>query len=120
MINPCENCAALCCKYIVLDIDTPEELKDFENIKWYVVHKNTEVFVDDEGVWNIRFLTKCDQLDKNNKCKIYQTRPEICKEFSSKTCPQNKEYEEILTFKKIEDVEDYIKNVFEKGKHLVE
>lgn len=113
----CKDCEAICCKYVVLDIDTPETLKDFENIKWYVLHKNVEVFVDYEGIWNIRFITNCESLNKKNKCSTYRKRPEICKEFSSKDCPQNKKYEEILTFKKLEDVEEYIENIFKKGKH---
>jgi uncharacterized protein len=119
MKKKCEDCNAECCKYIVLDIDPPEALGDFENIRWYASHKNVEVFVDFEGIWNVRFITKCDHLDDSNRCNIYNKRPAICREFSPKTCSKNDENEDLIVFKNLEDVDEYIKNVFKKGKHLV-
>ncbi len=115
----CKNCDSKCCKYIILDIDTPIELNDFENVKWYVSHKNVEVFVDFEGVWNIKFITRCKYLNDLGKCDIYKKRPNVCREFSPESCSVNSENENLLTFKEIEDVEKYILEVFEKGKHLV-
>ena len=46
----CEGCDAMCCKYIAMEIDCPEDAEDFEDIKWYVCHKNVNVFVDQEKV----------------------------------------------------------------------
>ena len=120
MEEKCENCDAKCCKYVTLDIDSPEALDDFENIKWYAAHENVEVYVDFEGVWNVRFITRCEKLDKNNKCVCYDKRPEVCKEFSVAECSMNDENGDLLVLKSLEDVEEYIKNVFLKGKHLVE
>jgi len=36
----CDGCPAECCKYVAIEIDTPEDIDDFEDIKWYVSHKN--------------------------------------------------------------------------------
>ncbi len=119
METKCKNCDSECCKYVVIDIDTPESLEDFENIRWYASHENVEVFVDFEGVWNVKFITKCEHLDKSNRCDIYQKRPEVCREFSYETCSINEENENLIVFKNLEDVEKYIQDVFNKGKHLV-
>ena len=119
MESKCESCNSKCCRYIVLDIETPEMLSDFENIKWYVSHENVQVFVDCEGFWNLKFITKCKHLTKFNRCNIYKTRPEVCREFSPKTCSENNENENILTFDEIGDVEIYIKDIFSKKRHLV-
>jgi len=115
----CENCPAMCCKYVALEIDVPEDLEDFENIRWYVSHKNINVFVED-GEWFIEFLTPCEHLD-GNKCLIYNKRPKICRKHNHDEClfHGEGEYDEDYTFKKIEDVEDYIENVFKKGKHII-
>ena len=116
----CSQCNAECCKYVALEIDCPEKLKEFEDIKWYVAHKNINVYVDEDYVWHIEFSTPCEHLNlKTNNCKIYSRRPEICKDFSQEECPFHNEYEERYVFKKIKDVEKYIGDVFNKGKHKI-
>ena len=109
----CEECDGKCCKYVALEIDVPKTKKDFENIKWYVCHKNVNVFVDDNGDWYIEFLTPCEFLGEDNKCEIYNKRPKICRQYSQDECLFNNEnYTEKHTFKKIKDVEKYIKKKF--------
>ncbi len=114
----CKNCEGKCCKYVVLEIDTPESLEDFENIKWYVAHENVNVFVDEENCWNIEFLTPCKHLGKNSECLVYETRPKICREYSQDECPFYNEYKEKYSFSCIEDVEKYIEEVFKKKKSV--
>ena len=114
----CEGCDAMCCKYVAMEIDCPEERGDFENIKWYVCHKNINVFVEEDNTWNIEFITPCEHLDKGGWCTIYDKRPRICRDYNQDECLfYNEDYEEKYKFEKIEDVEDYVKNVFDKGLH---
>ena len=113
----CANCGAKCCKYVAIEIDAPEDLEDFEDIKWYVAHKNINVYVDEDHEWHVEFLTACENLDENDLCKIYDSRPQICKEFSQEECPFHNIYEEKYSFTKIEDVEKYVEEVFKIGKH---
>lgn len=114
MKKDCSKCDGKCCKYVVLEIDCPEDEKDFENIKWYVAHKNINVFTDDEKEWFIEFKTNCKYLNEKNLCKIYKKRPKICKEYSVNECTFHNEYKEKFTFKSIEDVENYLNNVWNK------
>jgi Fe-S-cluster containining protein len=115
----CDKCNAMCCRYVTLELDCPEVLEDFDFVKWYVAHENVFVFVEEDGTWNIEFITPCKHLDKENKCGIYSNRPSICKDYSHDECPFHNEYKEIYRFEKIEDVDEYIENVFKKGLHVL-
>ena len=91
--NLCEYCTAKCCKYFALPIDTPETWSDFEYIRWYLVHEQASIFIDD-GDWYLMVHTVCKHLMHDNRCGIYDTRPDICREYSTKNC----EYEDDWTY----------------------
>lgn len=76
---PCDICRARCCLYFALEIDKPTTKRDFENLKWYVIHRNTFVFVED-GRWFLQINQPCRYLGKNFECTIYERRPLICRE----------------------------------------
>lgn len=116
----CENCDGKCCKYVAIEIDVPENLEDFEDIKWYVAHKKIGVFVDEDYKWYIEFSTPCEFLGENNKCNNYENRPKICRDYHQDVCLfHNEDYKEKFNFKKIEDIEKYIKEVFNAGEHVI-
>ena len=116
----CEGCNADCCRYVALEIDCPEDLDDFENIKWYVSHEKVVVYVEEDGVWTVLFETPCKYLGKNNLCENYEKRPKICKDYAHDECTfhNQAEYKELYTFRTIEEVEKYIEEIFKKGKHI--
>lgn len=91
--NLCEFCTAKCCRYFALPIDTPTSWKDFEFIRWYLVHERASIFVD-EGDWYLMVHTVCKHLQDDHRCGIYHTRPDICREYSTKNC----EYEDDWTY----------------------
>ena len=91
--NLCEHCTAKCCHYFALPIDTPETWKDFEYIRWYMVHDRASIFVDD-GTWYLMVHTVCKHLREDYRCGIYETRPDICREYSTDEC----EYEDDWTY----------------------
>jgi hypothetical protein len=113
MGKTCEGCEGMCCRYVALEIDAPEDLEDFENIKWYVAHKNVIVFVDEDDEWYVEFSTPCEFIGEDNLCKIYDKRPKICRKYNHDQCLfHNDDYSEKHTFRTIEDVEKYIKENF--------
>ena len=93
--NLCSYCTAKCCHYFALPIDTPEELRDFEYLRWYLLHDRASVFID-EGTWYLMVHTTCKHLRDDHLCGIYETRPQICREYSTDNC----EYEEDWTYEK--------------------
>jgi uncharacterized protein len=55
----CEGCDGKCCKYVITELDIPEKEEDFDDIKWYVCHENVFVFIEEDGTWNLEFVTPC-------------------------------------------------------------
>ena len=77
---PCHLCTARCCKYFALEIDTPNDAEDFDYIRWYLMHEHVVVWMD-EGDWYLEIRTPCKNLLADNKCAVYDTRPQICREY---------------------------------------
>ena len=81
----CEHCAAACCRYLAIPLDEPTTARDFDDIRWYLMHTDISVFVE-EGDWYIQFQTRCKNLGEDNRCGIYEIRPEICEEYKAGDC----------------------------------
>jgi len=117
---PCHLCPAICCQYYALEIDKPTSKKDFEQIRWYLLHERTHVFVD-EGKWYLQIWNRCSHLTTDQRCEIYETRPEICREYGADAEGQvnchavstkNEEYD--LLFTEPEQLEKYYRKLYEK------
>lgn len=81
----CSHCTAVCCRYIALPIETPTERSDFDDIRWYLIHHGVSVFVED-GDWYIAFQATCRHLLPDYRCGIYETRPKICRSYTTDNC----------------------------------
>jgi Fe-S-cluster containining protein len=107
----CEYCVAKCCRYFALPIEKPVTLQDFQYIRWYLMHAHSSVFVED-GVWHLLVQTTCKHLLDDHRCGIYQTRPAICREYSTDNC----EYEDYFVYERYfetsEQVQDYCDAMF--------
>jgi Fe-S-cluster containining protein len=105
--NPCNGCS-LCCRYVAMEIDKPENQKDFDQIKWFLVHKDVWIFIDHDNSWNIQFNTPCEKLEEN-LCGIYETRPRICQDYSSENCEKYGEGNSFkLLWKNMAEFEEYL------------
>ena len=78
--GPCHLCNASCCRYFALQIDTPEDKEDYDHVRWYLAHEGIAVWVDD-GDWYLEVRTPCRHLQGDNTCAIYETRPQICRDY---------------------------------------
>ncbi|QDT37843.1 YkgJ family cysteine cluster protein [Stratiformator vulcanicus] len=83
--NLCSYCTAKCCRYFALPIETPSEWKDFDFIRWYMIHGRVAVFVD-EGSWFLQVFADCRHLKEDYGCGAYEKRPHICREYSTDNC----------------------------------
>lgn len=81
----CEHCTGYCCRYIALPIDEPTDKSEFDDIRWYLLHEGVSVFVED-GEWFINMQTTCRHLQPDYRCGIYETRPKICRDYSTDNC----------------------------------
>ena len=93
--NLCEYCTAKCCQYFALPIETPETREEFDNLRWYMYHSNTgadgrsqntvQLFVD-SGTWFLMVNLPCQHLQPDNRCGVYEIRPQICRDYTTKKC----------------------------------
>jgi len=115
----CDECDGECCKSIAIEIDEPETKEDWDEIRWFLCHKNVLVYKDNDGDWLVEYLTDCKYLDENNKCKIYEKRPKTCREHDPESCQANGEGEiGNPVFKSVEDLEKYLKEQKKKWDDL--
>jgi Fe-S-cluster containining protein len=84
---PCLECA-LCCSYVAVEIDDPSTLRGATEILWYLYHPGIAVHMDG-GEWMVQFETTCRFLQDDNRCGIYETRPQICRDFDETGCEVN-------------------------------
>jgi len=113
----CNECDGKCCKYVATELDEPKTKRDFDDLKWFLCHKNVLVYIDNEDEWIVEFQTICKYLDEHNKCKIYEERPKICREHDVDDCDINgtgKPHK--ILFKELKDVDRYYEEVFLKKK----
>lgn len=120
--SQCVKCTGLCCRYFALPIETPEDKDDYDDIRWYLCHKDITVFVE-EGDWYLNIKNKCKHLsEKDYRCRIYDKRPNICRKYRHADCDfVEGEYDYELHFTDDKQMQEYIKikfdnNVIEKHK----
>lgn len=104
----CEYCTAKCCRYFALPIDTPTERKDFDYVRWYLLHDRATVFVDD-GDWYLLVHTTCRHLQADNRCGIYETRPQICRDYTTDNC----EYDDSWVYEKYFELPEQVAEYME-------
>lgn len=110
----CSRCVALCCRYFALPIDNPSSAADYDNIRWYLAHENVVIFVEDRQ-WYIGVLNRCKHLTSDNRCEIYETRPRICRGYSTKNCDYHgDEYQFDLLFTSAEQLRLYAEEKLSK------
>ena len=109
----CFKCMGKCCKSVAIEIDTPEDLDDFEDLKWYIYHPGLTVYVGGKGDWNVNMSIGCIHLTKEGKCMIYENRPPVCRDYGVDDC-NNCDDKEIV-FNTAEDVDAYIAKLRAEG-----
>lgn len=103
----CDQCVALCCRYYAFCIDKPATKRDFEDLRWYLLHEDTLIFVE-EGKWYVQVNRKCKALLPDNRCGIYETRPAICRGYKTKGCDwHGDEYDYEHLFTEPQQIERY-------------
>lgn len=106
----CDHCTALCCQYIALPIEKPRTRRDFDDIRWYLMHQGIAIFVED-GDWYINIAGRCKHLQPDDRCRIYDTRPGICREYKAGDCDYSGiEYDCDHFFTEVEQLESFARD----------
>ncbi len=108
---PCDYCPGKCCRYFALPIDTPVSRREYDFMRWFLLHEKATVFVDGDD-WFLLVYSKCNHLDdKTNRCGIYDVRPQICRDYSSSKCEYEDHYVYDRYFEVPEQVDEYAEAV---------
>ena len=114
--NKCSRCSGtICCTYITEAIDTPRSKTDFRHLLWQVSHQNIEIYKDDSG-WYLLISGRCQHIQDNGACGIYDDRPEICREYSNDWCEFDESAEKgfIHHFKNYQELLSYCKKRYKR------
>jgi len=87
---PCLTCG-LCCTYIAMEVNGPTTVKRASELLWHLYHERVSLYRDSDDEWFVQFETRCQHLQPDNKCGIYEQRPHVCREYSEKSCEINSE-----------------------------
>lgn len=107
----CDFCIAKCCRYFALPLDTPKRRKDFDTLRWFLLHEKTSIFVE-KRTWYLQVHTECRELLSDHRCGIYETRPQICRAHSTVNCEYEDEWVYDLFFEAPEQLEEYLEARF--------
>ena len=113
--NLCDHCTAKCCRYFALPVERPRNASDFDYIRWYLLHQYASVFLED-GVWYLLVHTVCKHLQEDNRCGIYETRPQICRDYKTDNCEYDDRWTYDRYFETPEQVEEYMDSVLPRRK----
>lgn len=106
----CDYCTAKCCRYFALPIDKPTTRKDFDYIRWFLLHDRATVFTEDD-TWYLLVHTTCRHLQADQRCGIYETRPQICRDYHTADCEYDDAWVYDRYFESPEQVEEYAEAV---------
>jgi Fe-S-cluster containining protein len=114
--SQCLKCTGQCCRYFALPIDTPKTREDYDDIRWFLCHKDITIFVED-GDWYINIKNKCRHLsEKDHRCRIYDKRPAICRKYRHRDCDfVEGEYEYQLHFTNDKQMQEYMNIKFDNN-----
>jgi Fe-S-cluster containining protein len=108
----CDHCIAKCCRYFALPIDAPEDKSDFEFMRWFLLHERATVFREGE-TWYLLVHTTCRHLGDDNRCGIYDTRPQICRDYSTNDCEFDDDWTYDFYLERAEQVVEYTEAVMQ-------
>jgi uncharacterized protein len=106
----CDHCTAKCCRYFALPIDKPKRWEDFDYIRWYLLHQQAAVFIE-EDCWYLLVQNRCKHLRDDHLCDIYDTRPQICRDYTTADCEYDDDWTYDHYWETPEQVEEYAEAV---------
>ncbi len=75
----CSDCDGRCCRYVAVQLDRPRSKRDYDHIRWFLLHENVAVYIDPYRRWFVEFRTPCRELQTDHRCRRYAERPDICR-----------------------------------------
>ncbi len=79
------ECGARCCRYLTIQIPAPKLKSDFDEIRWFLAHRDISVYVESRR-WQVEVRNRCKHLKSSNLCDAYERRPDVCRLYDVEAC----------------------------------
>jgi Fe-S-cluster containining protein len=93
--SPCTNCAAHCCKMLLIPYDAPKTFMQMDYVKFTLGFPSTKILLNRNGGWQVKIEQNCRFFDEErNKCKVYgdQSQPKTCTFYNPYNCWYKKNF----------------------------
>ncbi len=105
---PCAQCRGDCCTGMAVEIPTPKTRNDYLDIRWYLYHERTQVYIDHAGIWVIEMDLPCRHRDpRGGRCRIYAKRPPVCRQARPAHCEMNED-DALLRFRTVAEYDAWL------------
>ena len=75
-----------------------------------MLHDRASIFIEDD-TWYLLVHTVCKHLGEDNRCGIYATRPQICRDYTLDECERfGPQEDSVILFQSAEELEKYAKD----------
>jgi Fe-S-cluster containining protein len=107
----CSHCTAMCCRYFSVPIETPTTRQEFDYVRWFMLHGRVTCYVED-GTWYLCVYGDCKHILPDYRCGIYETRPQICRDYSTNKCEYDDRGLHDQLFETPEQIAEYVEAIF--------
>jgi len=105
----CADCPALCCHGLVIPIEKPKSRAEVDELKWYIQYDTVRAFIRSHR-WYILVEGRCQYLDQDNLCTIYERRPEKCRRLNPPDCERFGAFYDVM-LNNPEELDSYLAGV---------
>jgi len=106
--HPCHACGATCCRYVAAALAAPRDQSDRDLIHWYLNHTAVCVYIDKDEDWWVQVGTDCRHIGPGGACGIYETRPQLCRDYGTHACERaDHDDENVAEFSSVEEFERF-------------
>lgn len=102
----CGDCPALCCHDLSVTILKPTTRKEIDDLKWHLNYDSVGVYIRSRR-WHLIIKGRCQYLDGNNLCTIYERRFDTCRKHKPPYCERYDDWYDVL-FTNPFELEEYL------------
>jgi len=91
----CTDCHAACCRNLAIIIGRPQNKEELEDLKWQLHFDTVRVYIRSKR-WYLLVEGTCRYLGKDNRCTVYEHRPDRCRVYNPPDCEYYGEFYDIM------------------------
>jgi len=106
-LSKCDGCPASCCRDLNMAIGAPRTKDEIDDLLWQVQFDTVRIYIRNRR-WYLLVEGDCMYLDKNDRCIIYDHRPDKCRKHLPPECEKYGDFWDIM-FNNPQELEAYLK-----------